>query len=119
MKVRCVNLKNWANQPQESSGWLKVGDVYQVLMILIEPTRTMLRLVGGTPTPALFQLDMFEVASNIVPTTWVVSQLKPGFLTLGPEQWVRPGFWEAYFDGRPEAVACFDEERRKIIESDP
>jgi hypothetical protein len=119
MKVRCVQLKNWAGEPQEDSGWLKVGRTYHVLTIEITPSGAMFRLVGDEPVAALFQPELFEVVSAVIPPTWAASSIKPGYVTLGPAPLAQPGMLEKYYDRDPEAVACFDEERRKIIESDP
>lgn len=88
-------------------------------MIEMSPERTMLRLIGENPTPALFQTDIFEVVSSVIPPSWIVVSPKPGLLDVGPEPWTRPGFWERYFDQDPEAVAIFKRERERMLESDP
>ena len=118
MKVRCIEAKNWKGELSGSS-WLKVGGIYHVLMILTEPGRTMLRLIGEEPSPALFQPEIFEVVSSVIPGNWVIRSTRPGFLELGPAAWTGAGFWEDYFDRKAEAVACFEDEKRKIIEADP
>jgi hypothetical protein len=38
-------------------------------------------------------------------------------LTIGPDGWKRPGFWEDFFDYKPEAVALFEEEYQAILRS--
>jgi hypothetical protein len=70
-------------------------------------------------TPALFEPEMFEIASSVIPAVWVVTSQKPGALEFGPLSWSRPGFWEDYFDGLPDARAAFDIELAKIVASDP
>lgn len=119
MKVRCIQLKDWQGKPEEHSGWLKVGRVYHVLTVEITPTGTMFRLVGDEPIAALFQPELFEVLSSVVPPTWTVSSIKPGYVTFGPAPLAQAGLLEKYYDRDPTAVACFDEERRKVIDSDP
>jgi len=79
----------------------------------------MLQLVGEEPTPALFQPEIFEIVSSLVPETWIVASGSPGHLEFAPAAWTAPGFWESYFDGDPEAVRCFHEERDKIVACDP
>jgi hypothetical protein len=118
MKVRCIELKNWRGEPERRSSWLKIGSVYHVLGIQIEPNRTMIQLVGEEPTPALFQPELFEVVSSAIPSVWVIMAPKSGWLSLAPEAWNRPGFWEEFYDREPKAVACFEEYRKLIIESD-
>jgi len=119
MKVRCIKLLDSKGQPVERSPWAKLGGVYHVLTIWIEPTQTWLRLVGQEPTPTLYQPEMFEVVSPVIPSAWVITSPKPGCLSFQPEAWSRPGFWEEFFDREPEAVACFEEYRKLIIASDP
>ncbi len=119
MKVRCIQLKDWAGEPEAHSAWLKVGGVYHVLRVQVEPTRTMLHLVGEEPTPALFQPELFEIVSATIPSNWVVTSPRPGHLEFAPAAWSRTGFWEDYYDRVAAAVSCFEEERRKIVASDP
>ena len=119
MKVRCIKLLDSRSRPVDRSSWAKVGGVCHVLGIWLEPAQTRLRLVGEEPTPALFELEMFEVASARIPPTWVGSSPKPGCLSLEPESWSLAGFWERFFDGEPEAVAVFNEEKARIVAADP
>jgi hypothetical protein len=118
MKVRCIQLLDSTSQPVERSAWAKLGRVYHVLGIWIEPRRTLFRLVGEEPTPALFEPEMFEVVSTVIPSTWIISSPKPGCFSLAPAAWSKPGFWEQFFDGEPETVACFEEHRAEIVASD-
>jgi hypothetical protein len=119
MKVRCIKLLDSRGCPVERSAWAKIGRVYHVLSVWTEAGHTGLRLVGEETTPALFELEMFEVVSPKIPPTWVVTSPKPDCLSLEPEAWSGVGFWERFFDGEPEAVAAFKEERAKIIAADP
>lgn len=119
MKVRCVRLFDSRSGQVGRSAWAKLGAVYHVLTIWIEPGRTRLRLVGEESIPALFEPEMFEVASSTVPHTWVITSPKAGHFEIGPEAWAQPGFWEEYFDRKPEAVACFEDERMRIVACDP
>jgi len=119
MKVRCVGLLDSRGKPVERSAWAKLGSVYRVLSIWVEPGQILLRLVGEEPAPALFEAEMFEVVSNAIPSAWVITMPKPGCLSIGPARWSRPGFWEEYFDRKPEAVACFEEERQEIVSFEP
>ncbi len=119
MKVRCIKVLDSRSRPVERSAWAKVGSVYQVLGIGVEPAQTRFRLVGEEATPALFEPEMFEVVSAKIPPTWVVTSPKPGYLSLEPEAWNGAGFWERFFDGEQKAVAAFNEEQAKIIAADP
>ncbi len=119
MKVRCVQILDSRGRPVERSAWVKLGSVYHVLEIWIEPGQTRFRLVGEEPTPALFEPEMFEVVSSVVPCTWGITSPKPGCLSFAPEAWKRTGFWEEFFDCEPGALACFEEQRKRIVASDP
>jgi hypothetical protein len=119
MKVRCIQLLDSRGSPVQRMERLKLGHVYHVLEIWIEPGRTLLRPTGEEPTPALFQHEMFEVVSSVIPSTWVITSPTPGCLCLRPEPWNRPGFWDDFFDDEPGALECFAKERQKIIDSDP
>lgn len=119
MKVRCIKLLDSRGMPASHSAWAKVGSVYHVLALWIEPERTRLRLIGEEPTPALFEPAMFEVVSSVIPPNWVVVSPEPGYLSLAPLTWSVPRFWERFFDGDPDAVANFEAERDRIIEADP
>jgi hypothetical protein len=119
MKVKCIQLRSQNGQTQDSSSWLTIGCIYHVLTIEIERGKTLLRLVGDEPTPALFEVEMFEVVSSILPSTWRVVSSVPGRLTLAPAKWTRSGFWEDFFNGTAAAIACFRQEQLAIIDSDP
>lgn len=116
MRVRCVRLLDSRGRPTDRSTWARVGETYEVLSIVCEEGKNKLRLIGDEPVPALFELEMFEVVSSDISRTWVATSPRPGCLVIGPEPWAQAGFWEAFFDQEPNAVACFDEERRKILD---
>lgn len=115
MKVRCVRVIDSMGQPSESSPWLKVGSVYHVLGIWVDPGRIRLRLVGEESTPALFEPEMFEIVSSAIPSSWAIAMPGAGCMSIGPARWSRAGFWEDYFDGKPEAVSSFEAERGLIL----
>jgi hypothetical protein len=119
MKVRCVKLLDSRDQPVDHSPWANLGAVYNVLSIWVEPGHTRYRILGEQSPPGLFSPDMFEIVSSVIPNTWRIGSPKPGCLSLEPEPWMRPGFWEEFYDHDAQAAACFEEEKRKIIASDP
>ena len=117
MKVKCIELRDAYGDRVARSTWAKIGGIYHILSIEIDRGQTKLRLVGEEPTPALFEVEMFELVSSVIPPTWVISSPAPGCLSLEPASWARVGFWEEYFDGEPEAVATFEQERERIVMS--
>lgn len=85
MKVRCVKLLDSRGQPVERAAWIKVGSVYDVLSIWIEPGQSRLRIVGEDPTPTLFAPEMLEIGSPRIPSTWVITFPKASCLSFAPE----------------------------------
>lgn len=122
MKVKCVQLLNErTGQSQTYSYWLTVGAVYHVLEMLFgKDGRSQVRLIGKeAQTPALFNLQQFEIVSPKLPANWIVVTYSEGSYTLAPEAWTEKNFWQMYFDREPEALRKFEEERKKIIAFDP
>ncbi|MFF2853026.1 hypothetical protein ACFVT5_43115 [Streptomyces sp. NPDC058001] len=52
--------------------------------------------------------------SDRIPTCWVTA-LNHGRLTLAPQEWQRPGFWNDFFDHLPDTVAEYDRLKAQII----
>lgn len=120
MKVRCTRLLDSTGKPQEKSAWLTIGAIYNVLELFQSQNTWLLRLVGDGPNGlAIFRLDQFEIVTQNIPNSWIVTWDKDGSLHLRPGRWSQPGFLERYYDKDPEAIRIFEEERRKIIEADP
>ncbi|WP_405736328.1 hypothetical protein OG607_44620 [Streptomyces sp. NBC_01537] len=98
---------------------MRVGEEYPVLEVFATRTRVLFRLPDRSTSrdaidsPGLWDADMFEVVSDRMPTCWVAG-LNDGRLTLAPREWQRPGFWEAFFDHLPDAVAEYDRLKAQI-----
>ena len=121
MKVRCVKLLDSRGNHSEQSPWLTLEKAYHVLAVELDTNgKWLLRLVGdGLNGVALFSLDQFEMTSSKIPPSWIIWWRKNGLFELAPEPWTRPGFWEDFYDGKPEARRIFEEERGKIIDAGP
>ncbi len=65
--------------------------------------------------PALFDSRLFEIVSGRIPRGWQVSRRWSHILVFGPEEWHRPGFWEAFMDHEEWAVEIYDAERLKML----
>jgi hypothetical protein len=115
MKVRCVKILDARGNKLESSPWLSLDGVYDVLSIYIEKQgRTLVRLIGEQSTPALFSLEEFEIVDGSIPRNWTVSATSSGNLDVEPDSWKSPGFWDRYYDGDGEAQKIFDDERLQM-----
>ena len=120
MKVKCISLQDAFGKPTAKSAWLTIGKIYHVLELFQSEGQWRLRLMGDEPNGlAIFRLEQFEIVSTQIPPSWIVAWGKEGSLHLRPERWNKPGFLEEYYDKDAEAIRIFEEERRKIIESDP
>ncbi|MGP3969856.1 hypothetical protein [Streptomyces sp. 6N223] len=64
---------------------------------------------------ALFDSRLFTVTSARMPSSWRFFQMEDGSFSLRPESWNVPGFWEAFYDREPWAVASYASEKRKIL----
>ena len=119
MRVRCDRVVDALGQPQEASHWLTPGREYMVLEITASSGgRVLFRIVGDDGNvPGLDEAALFTTVSSAIPSTWTATVDEAGVLTIGPDRWKRPGFWEDFFDYKPEAVALFDEEYRAMLRS--
>jgi hypothetical protein len=119
VKVRCDRLVDaTTGEEVTSSEWLRVGADYVVLSILAEPGRQILFRImgeGEIGAPGLFDSTMFSTVSPEIPPSWVITVGNGGIVRVGPRTWMKPGFWEDYFNQEPEAIALFDEEYGNML----
>lgn len=117
MKVRCTRL---ADAPQRQASWLTVGRSYDVLSVVLDTHgRWLLRLQSDSyPGVGLFQLDQFEIVDPRVPNCWIATWNAQGVFELTTRDWSVPGFWEAYFDGDPNANAAFQRDLARILRAE-
>jgi hypothetical protein len=110
MKVRCIKLKSEFDKEGSASGWIDLGQLCDVLEIYNSPRQAMfLRIEADDDrTPGLFEASQFEVVDGTVPDGWGFDISPSEGFTLAPKQWLRPGFWEDYFDDVPEAVEEYE-----------
>jgi hypothetical protein len=82
------------------------GRAYRVLELGADPDRrNWFRVECDDGTPALFDSRCFVLLDNELPSTWQIELLDNGSVTIGPPQFLRRGFWEAFFDRDPSAEA--------------
>ena len=121
MKLRCVRLISPATGEVLSRGSLRVGVEYPVLEIVLPRGENVLVRVfeeEDADTPGLWPVAMFEPVPSRVPANWYPQVDEPGgTIRIGPESWLRSGFWEAYFEGDALARADFQKELRELTGS--
>ncbi|MET9793710.1 hypothetical protein [Streptomyces canus] len=99
---------------------MRIGEEYPVLEVSAARLHVLFRLPDRSArqdeidSPGLWDAAMFEIVSDRMPTCWVTA-LNDGRLTLAPQEWQRPGFWEDFFDHLPDAVAEYDRLKAQII----
>jgi hypothetical protein len=107
VKVQCTKIDKPA--VAETSTWLTVGRIYDVLEVYAYPGGPVeLRIESDDQkTPALFDSSCFVTVDETIAESWVASVGESGTFLLGPKEWSLPGFWESFFDGNDEALKSF------------
>jgi hypothetical protein len=65
------------------------------------------RVVNDICEPILYPKYLFEVVDPAVPESWIREEYGPDEYYIDPPELSRPGFYEDYFDGKPEARKIF------------
>ncbi len=120
MRVRCVRIVRTSApalpQREQERPQIRLGAEYPVLSLLVESDAAALlpRLIQVLTSngPSWWPMEMFVSVSSTVPSNWTAELRADGSLHLAPEPWLRPGFWEEYFDS-PSAGAAAQAFRRE------
>lgn len=118
MKVICQELLSHDRRETfEWSPWLTIGAEYHVVSLLAHPGgRITLQLVTDDgESLGLFDSSAFSTTEETVPDTWVTRIRDAGTLELAPASWLRPGFWEDYYDGDAAAAHVVNAELSKML----
>jgi hypothetical protein len=121
MKVRCTKLLDTRGNELDRSAWLTIGKVYHVLSVVLDVHgRWLLRLMGDSePGVGFFSLHQFEIVSQRIPPSWIVTWNEVGVFELTPEAWSASEFWDRFFEHDPEAQRTFKDEMQRIVAADP
>ena len=104
---------------RKSDSWLTLNHEYLVLSILI-PSKgpAKLRIIADdNRTPILVDATMFEAISQPLPGTWGATIRGNGVMEIGPQRWLRFGFWEQYFNADADAVSVFEQELQLMMDA--
>lgn len=120
MKVKCINIYNEQKKEyQEKSAWLTVGKEYIVLAIEVRQDKVLFLIASDSnEQPILQDAVQFEIVNKKIPSTW---QFSPGvieLLTIGPQAWQKPGFWEDCYNHEPAALEVYKREARIVMEEE-
>lgn len=83
--------------------YLTPNKIYEVIGINDE----YYRVIDDIGEPILYPKYLFEITDPSVPTAWIRREYEPDEYYIDPPELCRPGFYEAYFDGKPEAREIF------------
>lgn len=112
-----VQLREDVGERENLRGWLKHGQSYVVLAVecQVHPM-VCYRIEGGdSRTPALFEVDLFEIVDPSISPSWVATHSLGGALKLQPVDWGCPGFWERFFDGELAEVSQYRAARDAML----
>ena len=65
------------------------------------------RIINDQGRPYIYPADIFTVLDETIPSDWVVKYGEGGEKYACPIEFHEPGFFEDYFDGKPEAINIF------------
>jgi hypothetical protein len=110
MMVRFVGGDGLDQRISQGSRALRVGMEYCVLEIFAQADgANKFRIhFSNIELPSLFDSRLFEISSDRIPRSWRVVRNGSGSLTFGPEDWIQPGFWEAFMDHEEWAVRLYE-----------
>lgn len=96
---------------------LREGRDYVVLEVFSRPEQSSLFRVESIAgeSSALFDSRLFTVSDSKIPSSWRIFDLGNGSFCLCPAPWDEMGFWEAYYDSEPWAVAVYEREKERIL----
>ena len=122
MKVKCINIYNkFLKEFVTTSNSLTIGKDYLVIAMYINPKENVYyRLLDNDPDrrSALFDASQFNVASNVIPSNWRVTEHETGTITFSPLAWKVPGFWQEFYEYNPEAIKIYEKELKIIIDEE-
>lgn len=121
MRVKCEWVFSETEDAEVSnSAWVHRGGDYLVLAIEVERNgRTYYRLRGDDGfIPILVESSGFSTTSTAIASSWVALATPDGRLRVGPESWLRDGFWESYFSEDADSLKSFERELQILMEND-
>ncbi|MGW7667502.1 hypothetical protein ACWGJX_10200 [Streptomyces sp. NPDC054775] len=117
MRIRFKGAGEHSASITQGAGRLREDCDYPVLEVFaVADSENLFRVEAFSgETPGLYDSRLFEVIDGSIPLHWVASVGARGDITLGPAEWVKPGFWDAFFDGERWAVDLYQSEKNKPL----
>jgi hypothetical protein len=83
---------------------------------VIEISYDYFRVLNDRGEPILYPKALFEVVDPNIPSDWTKQMFDDDEYFIGPVELSEVGFYEAYFDREPSAVAKFESVRARMSE---
>jgi hypothetical protein len=83
---------------------------------VIEISFDCFRVVNDRGEPILYPKALFEVVNPSIPSHWIKQTFDDDEYFIGPVELSEIGFYNAYFDKEPSAVAKFESLRARMSE---
>jgi len=74
------------------------------------------RVIDDAREPILYPHHLFDVSDPYVPDDWVRREEDGGY-HVDPPECTAPGFYEDYFDGKPDAIVVFERVVDRLLNS--
>lgn len=122
MIVRATRLLHPHGYELESHDLLRVGGEYLVLGIEVRPKGTDVRILDQVQPrldSSTWPVEMFEVVSARIPTSWRVAiqvVQEKTYVYVEPEKWLRPGFFEDYYADPPVGTEAREQFREDVFQ---
>ncbi|MEY2227023.1 hypothetical protein [Streptomyces sp. BF23-19] len=117
MRVRCLEIIHPdGDYPVAEYDGIRVGCVYPVLEMVAYDLDCQIRVLGpDTPDPGLLWDPIhFETVDPRIPPGWTLT-IADGRTHLADARWQRPGFWNDYHQGDPQALADYDHVKSELL----
>jgi hypothetical protein len=122
MIIKCHTIYNEITQKyciHMNNGSLTKGKNYFVMQVYYTDNAVDYRIISDNASeyshPILVRAEDFSIVSGKIPPNWVLNRFNEFGVTLGPEKWSNPNywnedFWDDWSDGNEEAIKCYNEE---------
>ena len=104
MKIQAKSDIDFTQVEDADTVWITQGNVYPVLGIDSE----FYRIIDDQKEPILYRKENFDIVDSVIPDHWVKKEYPDGDYYIDPPEFSEPGFYEDYFDGRPQAVKIYE-----------
>ena len=122
MIIKCHSIYNDGTRKystEKNDAFITKGKKYFVLEVSCSKKSMYYRIIADNASefshPILVRTEDFSIVSGKIPPNWVLNKFNEYGVTLGPEKWSNPNywnedFWDDWSDCNEEAIKCYNEE---------